>query len=765
MMRRSATQPSCSRLLRNFLNIEHSSSASSTLPLYLCPAAARPSSTLSSRSTRRPVSATQDSRLSPLRQIRNSHTEASEIRDDAVLSSAEVPLEQKVLLPAEPAPVRQLPVQCHGCGALSQTAVAETAGYYDLSRKPVKTFLGLLREEPRRHSEDDIVQASLRNLSQDQLKELGINPEAFTSDKPRNEGLPQSTLKVPEVPLCDRCHKLVYHHTGTPIFHPTIEAIRDTLSESPYKYNHVYHILDAADFPMSLLPKVNQLLDLMPLRTKNRRQRHGSAGKYFHGKRTELSFIITRSDLLAPKKEAVDRMMPYLIETLRDALPRDSRHVRLGNVRCVSAKRSWWTKELKEDIWNRGGAGWMVGKVNVGKSQLFHEVFPKGRMDWKETKESRHDVSVAMQHKDHDQERDAPTSVIPEIDELDEDSLLPPPQEETNFPQMPVVSALPGTTASPIRVPFGGGKGELIDLPGLARGELENFIREEHRPSMIMKSRITPEQYVIKPGRSLLIGGFIRITPRTPDLIFLGYNFTPLQDHMCGTEKAIAIQTQTGDANVENIAVPETAGKIKLAGSFPLKYDVTKRRAGPITRKDAVGMKVENLPYRVLSIDILIEGCGWVEITAQVRTRELYKPMPKPAASTDSGEEQGETLETMGLSTSSRPSRTKKFDFAGEEILQDLDLSEPGSRPKPVSEEKTRDRRRKEPEPQKQEEEQLNWPVVDVYSPEGRFIGSRRPMNAWLLNKVRKTPQTSKQRPRKSMVGAKKREKQAKRGW
>lgn len=36
-------------------------------------------------------------------------------------------------------------------------------------------------------------------------------------------------------------------------------------------------------------------------------------------------------------------------------------------------------------------------------------------------------------------------------------------------------------------------------------------------------------------------------------------------------------------------------------------------------------------------------------------------------------------------------------------------------------------------------------------------------MNAWLYNKVRKTRETSKKRPRKSMTGAKKREKGARR--
>lgn len=641
-----------------------------------------------------------------------------------------------------PAPLRKLPVQCHGCGALSQTTVPNEPGYYDMSRRAVRLYLGLVQEDaPRAKKDHDIVQASLRSLGKEQLAALGLSshlePEA--EDGEEVEGSPPLDAKHDAAPLCDRCHNLIHHHTGESIYHPTIDAIRETIEESPYKYNHVYHILDAADFPMSLLPKVHQLLDLMPLRSKNRRQR---GGRFYHGKKTELSFIITRSDLLAPKKEQVDRLMPYLIETLRQALPRDSRHVRLGNVRCVSSKRSWWTKELKEDIWKRGGAGWMVGRVNVGKSQLFHAVFPKGRMGEK----SKHDISVAL-HPYEDAERDhAPGSILPDLENIDENSLLPPAPPETNYPQMPIVSALPGTTASPIRVPFGGGKGELIDLPGLARGNLEKYVREEHRPSLIMKQRVSPEQHVLKPGRSLLVGGFIRITPRTDDLIFLAYAFTPIEAHMTSTEKAIAIQTHSEEApNVDNIALPETAGKIAHAGSFALRYDVTKRRAGPITRKDAAGIKVDRLPYRVLSIDILIEGCGWVEITAQVRVKDLYKPREAQEAAPP-------------------PPPPKSVNVDGVEVLHSLDLSEPVTY---EDERNTRGRRawqaREEREKREEEErnENANWPIVDIYSPDGQFIGSRQPMNAWLDNKVRKTAQTSKKRPRKSMTGAKKREKVA----
>lgn len=474
---------------------------------------------------------------------------------------------------------------------------------------------------------------------------------------------------------------------------------------------------------MSLLPKIHELLDLAPLRSKNRRARE----KYIAGKKTEMSFIITRSDLLAPTKEQVDRMMPYLIETLRAALPRDSRDIRLGNVRCVSAKRSWWTRELREDIWKRGGAGWMVGKVNVGKSSLFHEIFPKGRMDIDKSDKPKHDISVKVQVKPG-MEVSAPTpqktSILAELDEFenkdegDESSfLLPPPREETNYPRMPIVSTLPGTTASPIRIPFGGGKGELIDLPGVARGELEQFVREEHRESLILKSRMAPEQFVIKDGRSLLIGGFIRITPRDPGLHFLTYAFLGLEPHLTSTEKAIGIQEQTSDRNVENVAVPGTGEKIKHAGAFEVKYDVTKRRTGPLTARDAVGLKVDRLPYRVLSMDILIEGCGWVEITVQVRTKNLFEPRPRSAEP---------------------------------EVLQELDL---------FGEEKEGRSKQK----QATDSDEPNWPIVDVYSPLGKFIGSRPPMNAWVSNKPKKTKESMRKRPRKSMAGAKKREKQERR--
>ncbi|KAI1189038.1 hypothetical protein F5B17DRAFT_393316 [Nemania serpens] len=622
---------------------------------------------------------------------------------------------------------KTLPRQCTGCGALSQTSDPHQPGYYDLNRKAVKVYLGIDKPSGRSRSEDRIYEAALRQLDPKELEKHGVDVQALALSLP-TESRPQAP---PRKPLCDRCHYLLHNHTGESIYHPSIESVRDTISESPYKYNHVYHVLDAADFPLSLLPKISELLDTMPLRSKNRRSR---IGRYYHGKKTDISFVITRSDLLAPTNAQVDTLFPYLREVLRDALGHLGPGIRLGNLRAVSAKRSWWTRELKEDIWKRGGGNWMLGKANVGKSQLFEAVFPKGRMEWDP---SKHQITIDMEAKAEEEALALPAREGQDVEDdvLDEYSLLPPKPEETQFPEMPLVSDLPGTTASPIRIPFGNGRGELIDLPGLERSGLEKHVQREHRLSLLMQSRIVPEQMTLKPGQSLLLGGFIRITPREPAPIMLTYAFTPIDAHVCRTDKAISIQNQTGEVKVENIALPGTGEKTKLAGSFKLRWDVTRQRTGPLTRKSAVGLDVERLPYRVVSADILIEGVGWVEIVAQVRTKDLLGRRPPP----ELDEPEVDTELYSNLSAMER--------------LEALSEGTNMSRKSQLA----------PPPPVEQGQGEPNWPVVDVYSPEGKFVACRRPMNGWMLNKPKIKGASKRARPKKSMKGAKKLEKSLRR--
>lgn len=508
------------------------------------------------------------------------------------------------------------------------------------------------------------------------------------------------------------------------MYHPTVETLRETIEESPHKYNHIYHVVDAADFPMSLIPRLNVLLGDIPLRTRNRRSR---SAKYHGDRKTEMSFIITRSDLLGPTKEMVDAMLPYIRDVLRDALGRVGDRVRLGNVRCVSARRSWWTKEVKEDIWRRGGAGWMVGKVNVGKSQLFEAVYPKGRVGEKKDGKS-------VPQGAHYTVQEEPVGIMENSnDNLEYGDLLPPARPVTNYPEMPLVSSLPGTTASPIRIPYGDGKGELIDLPGLARSDLELFVKEEHRKSLIMQKRIVPEQHSVKAGQSLILGGgLIRFTPRDSNLIFLMYNFTPIDEHLTSTEKAVEFQEQTRTSvGLENITIPGAGDKMKLAGSFRLCHDVTKKRAGPLTRKNALGLQTDRLPFRVLSTDILIEGVGYVEIVAQVRAKDV----PKSGQGNDVQDADANSKAPVDAPID--PFDQMMALRRGSEAARDAVTPPKDAQPA--------------------------WPTVDVYTPEGRFVDTRRPIHGWLNNKPRVLAVHKKSRPRKSMKGEKKKAKMEKR--
>ncbi|KAL6400538.1 hypothetical protein AUP68_16251 [Ilyonectria robusta] len=724
------------RWLNRALSIGEAS-ASTGVPLFLCPAVGASARWRTSLLAASPRPAVYSPRLN--------HTEAT-TNDAPVPTSTPTPTPSLEEATSKDAlPQRRLSMNCTGCGAFAQTSDPELLGYFDLESKRVRKWLNpRVSEIKLKESEEDgVVDEALKSMDPSKLQELGLDPSILLPTG-ESEGAAMAALVPDKQPICDRCHNLQNYSTTSstakvPMHHPTVESLRETIEESPHKYNHIYHIIDAADFPMSLLPRLNVLLGDIPMRTRNRRSR---AGKYIKDRKTELSFIITRSDLLGPTKEIVDSMMPYLREVLRDSLGRLGGRVRLGNVSCVSAKRAWWTKDIKDNIWKRGGAGWMVGKVNVGKSQLFEAVFPKGRMGTIKDAEQTSFRGAIKSELAAAQEDEADP-----WEDVDVGDLLPPLQPAKNYPDMPLVSSLPGTTASPIRVPFGNGKGELIDLPGLARSDLELFVKEEHQQSLIMKKRIVPEQISLKPGKSLILGGgLIRITPKTPDMVFLAYNFTPLEEHLTQTEKAIDFQQQIRQSpGVPSIALDGIGEKMKHAGTFKLNHDVTRRRAGPLTRKSAVGLQVDRLPFRVLSTDILIEGVGYVELVAQVRARDVDVPAAPVR-------------------------RVRRVRFVEEKWEEPRKSSDPFAaliserRDSKETKKKTVDKPRYETiveEPV--ESAQPNWPAVDVFSPEGRFIDSRMPINGWLNNKPRVLAQHKRSRPRKSMKGEKKKAKEERR--
>ena len=135
---------------------------------------------------------------------------------------------------------------------------------------------------------------------------------------------------------------------------------------------------------------------------------------------------------------------------------------------------------------------------------------------------------------------------------------------------------------------------------------------------------------------------------------------------------------------------------MKHAGTFELTTDITKQRAGPLTRRDAIGLSVDRLPFMVLGTDILIEGVGWVEVAAQVRRKEF---------------EDGSCGDAFESEMLGRPLA----------------------------------------------------PAVDVYTPTGKFVGVRRCMDGFVLNRPRDWGKKQPRRTRRYKGGEEKKRRKTER--
>lgn len=93
--------------------------------------------------------------------------------------------------PTEKTALRRLPLQCTGCGAFTQTADSTQAGYFNLERRAVREYLGLVEPRKKRAraqadvaaAEDQVVEATLANLDPAQLEALGLSREDLIPER------------------------------------------------------------------------------------------------------------------------------------------------------------------------------------------------------------------------------------------------------------------------------------------------------------------------------------------------------------------------------------------------------------------------------------------------------------------------------------------------------------------------------------------------------------------------------------------------------
>jgi len=378
---------------------------------------------------------------------------------------------------------------------------------------------------------------------------------------------PQLTGETPKLPLCERCKSLLHYDKGTPLpAYPDLDTLVDLISESKHETNHIYHLIDAADFPLSLIPRLRSYLTqyLPPKKARN----------------LSVSYIITRADLLMPKEEQVTSLMTYLKNVLKAALPQgeaieDHHSPWGGTFRVVSIKNAWSIRKVKAEfshlaglklskaekgkVKKREGGIWIVGKVNVGKSRFVGEIIPEGSF----TNLQRVIETVSGPRASYSPELDSrnveererannPKITKEDLAKISEQARIKIQNEDFNQEGLPLVSptvsGVPGTTVAPVRVVFrhpgdngrkGGVKGEIIDLPGMERGRFLDFVRPKLRRKVQMEYRVDPKQHVVKAGQSLLLAGLIMIRPKTLETDFLMYPYTALPTHVTLTEKAL----------------------------------------------------------------------------------------------------------------------------------------------------------------------------------------------------------------------------------
>ncbi|KAK6345437.1 hypothetical protein TWF718_007353 [Orbilia javanica] len=399
--------------------------------------------------------------------------------------------------------------------------------------------------------------------------------------------------------LCNRCRSLL-HYQNTTVQGPdaTFTQAAEVIAKSPFRRIHVYHIIDAADFPMSVLPNARKAILAGLNNLKD--------GK---GKDISLSFVITRADLLMPTEQKVTSLMTYIRRVLSNYLDDADKEKTLKDLRIVSAKNGWTTERLKDEIRGRKGGVIFLGKTNVGKSRLYEAVFPK---------RGKKDLAAKKSFGRGDLEEQA--------DVLEDDfDFYIQNGKRVKYPEMPLASKVPGTTVGPIVIDFAAGRGQLIDLPGFSRGGLTKYLKQDYVKQTVMVDRVNPERYIVPPEKTFLLGGLVTVRPLQPvkgrPVTLEVAVFSNVPGHVAKGEKIEGFLNPEAESEGKTRdfiwARKAAVESFKSAGTFKLTDDITKRRSGPLV--EGMGEdKFKNVSFRVYATDIVVEGFGWLEISAQV---------------------------------------------------------------------------------------------------------------------------------------------------
>ncbi|KAJ1982485.1 nitric oxide associated protein 1 [Dimargaris xerosporica] len=382
--------------------------------------------------------------------------------------------------------------------------------------------------------------------------------EVSSADSASADTKPLSESNGPVVRrlVCKRCHDMTHHNRVETIWHNDVAKDPDILTFMRNRPRAlVLHVVDIYDLPTSLLKGLTNYI----------------------GSHHDVILVANKVDLL-PKDVHWNRVAVYLQRMLVDTGIHNVIAVHLVSARKVHGVRELCRDivELRQQLKHRHCDLYMVGRANVGKSELVNAMLR---------------ISYGGS-----------------------------PHKVTTYP-------VPGTTSDMLRVPLelfkrvlvGANEadtGILYDTPGIFNSHsLIKYLTPPELKQCLPKSHLKPLTYRIHQGQSLCLGGLGRIDldgGGASKVLMTVFSAVPV--HITKIDKAVAQCDALAQGNRTVLHPPYLHGKNRAATFPPFRlverYELTSDHP------------------TMACTDIVFAGVGWVAIAGQFQGAQLAVHSP-----------------------------------------------------------------------------------------------------------------------------------------
>ncbi|KAM9997850.1 hypothetical protein ACTFIY_007514 [Dictyostelium cf. discoideum] len=364
--------------------------------------------------------------------------------------------------------------RCTGCGSTLQTTSPKEPGYLPES-------IAIKHIEQLNEEKIEKIENSKPIEEQDKSGEEYFN--SFYIIKKKNN----------EKKVCQRCHILKNYGRVAPVAIP-IEKFKDNLSQLKDLNCLVVKVVDLMDFNGTFIEDFREIIGRNP-----------------------VIVVGNKMDLL-PDDIHKDRIEQWIRS---EAKKRGLSHI--SHVKLISSASGDGMKQfiIELEKLRKSRDVFIVGCSNVGKSTFVNTLI----------KEYNNRVEFTTNEKLESKKQAEPLT-IQEQKDLDREKLLKSLQSKIT------TSVLPGTTLNLLSLPLWDNS-TLFDTPGIdnPRQMIKNLTIDELK-QVIPSKRIKPQLAHMIEGKSLFIGGLVRIDYAGPLSTFMIYTSNSIPLHITSTQKA-----------------------------------------------------------------------------------------------------------------------------------------------------------------------------------------------------------------------------------